>query len=51
MSTPGNGRVGNVPAPAVAALREAADGVVEAARRWRDPSARLRRKKRRAAST
>ncbi|MGV9747167.1 phage shock envelope stress response protein PspM [Rhodococcus zopfii] len=48
MSTPGDGRVGNLPVPAVAAFREVADGVVEAARRWRDPSARLRRKKRRA---
>lgn len=48
MSTPGDGRVGNLPAPAVAAFREAADGVVDAARRWHDPAARLRRKKRRA---
>lgn len=48
MSTPGDGRFGNLPVPAVAAFRDVADGVVDATRRWRDPSARLRRKKRRA---
>jgi hypothetical protein len=48
MSAPGNGRTGVTPGPAVAALRDATDAAVEAARRWRDPAAKLRRQRRRA---
>jgi len=48
MNAPGHGRAGNIPGPAVAALRDVTGAAVEAARRWRDPAARLRRKKRRA---
>lgn len=48
MNASGNGRVGNTPGPAVAAIRDATGAAVEAARRWREPAARLRRKKRRA---
>ncbi|MFD6860722.1 hypothetical protein ACFWCF_25715, partial [Rhodococcus sp. NPDC060090] len=39
---------GVTPGPAVAALRDATDAAVEAARRWRDPAAKLRRQRRRA---
>ncbi|MCK0092149.1 hypothetical protein HCA61_13950 [Rhodococcus sp. HNM0563] len=48
MSTPDDGRTGMTPGPAVAALREVTDAAVDVARRWRDPAAKLRRKKRRA---
>ncbi|MEE2056392.1 phage shock envelope stress response protein PspM [Rhodococcus artemisiae] len=48
MSTPDDGRTGMTPGPAVAALRDVTDAAVDVARRWRDPAAKLRRKKRRA---
>ncbi|UYP20598.1 hypothetical protein OED52_08805 [Rhodococcus sp. Z13] len=48
MNTSGDGRTGNLPGPAVAAFRDVTASAVEAARRWRDPAARLRRKTRRA---
>ncbi|NLV77966.1 MAG: hypothetical protein GXY65_01225 [Rhodococcus sp.] len=52
MNTPGDGRAGITPGPAVAALRDvtgaALRDVAEAAQRWRDPAAKLRRRKRRA---
>lgn len=48
MNAPGHGRVGNTPGPAVAAFRDVTEAAVDAARRWRDPAAKLRRRKRRA---
>ena len=48
MNTPARGRTGQFPGPAAAALRDMTGSVVEAARRWNDPAARVRRKKRRA---
>ena len=48
MNIPARGRTGQFPGPAAAALRDMTGNVVEAARRWNDPAARLRRKKRRA---
>ncbi|MEE2031065.1 hypothetical protein Q8814_02860 [Rhodococcus sp. CC-R104] len=46
--TAGNGRAGDTPGSAVAAFRDATGAAVEAARRWREPANKLRRKKRRA---
>ncbi|KLL97325.1 hypothetical protein NJ76_14000, partial [Rhodococcus sp. IITR03] len=48
MNASGDDRTGNIPGSVVSAFRDATDNAMEAARRWRDPAARLRRKKRRA---
>ena len=48
MNELGSGRAGSISGPAAAALRDATGAAVDAARRWRDPAAKLRRKKRRA---
>ncbi|MEU5840440.1 hypothetical protein [Rhodococcus sp. NPDC047139] len=48
MNAPGDDRAGNLSGSAVAAIRDMTGTALDAARRWRDPAARLRRKKRRA---
>ena len=48
MNASGDDRTGNIPGSVVSAFRDATDNAMDAARRWRDPAARLRRKKRRA---
>lgn len=48
MDVPGRDRAGITTGPAAAVFRDVTDAAVQAARRWRDPTAKLRRKKRRA---
>lgn len=48
MNVPGRDRAGIEAGPAVSVFRDVTDAAVQAARRWRDPVAKLRRKKRRA---